>query len=82
MSSCPPSPFVTGFPGAYNESGKHLYVNPLIFGGAQVLTLWIQWIGIFADDPIFEEVTQGIEADRKRERAEARRLWAEDKTGV
>ncbi|MBC7529553.1 MAG: hypothetical protein H7308_18660 [Chthonomonadaceae bacterium] len=54
----------------------------MIFGGAQVLTLWIQWIGIFADDPIFEEVTQGMEADRKRERAEARRSWAEDKTGV
>ena len=56
--------------------------NPLIFGGAQVLTLWIQWIGIFADDPIFEEVTQGIEADRERELAGARHFWAEDKTGV
>ena len=39
-------------------------------------------IGIFADDPVFEEVTQGVEADRERERAEARRLWAEDKTRV
>ncbi len=36
-------------------------------------------VGIFADDPIFEEVNREVEAVRERERVEARRLLAEDR---
>jgi hypothetical protein len=35
-------------------------------------------VGIFANSPAFEEVTRAIEAEREREREEARRLLAED----
>jgi hypothetical protein len=35
-------------------------------------------IGIHANSPAFEEVTHQIEAEREREREEARRLLTED----
>ena len=39
-------------------------------------------VGIHANSPAFEEVTRRIEAEREREREEARRLLAEDEAGA
>jgi ssDNA-binding replication factor A large subunit len=36
-------------------------------------------VGIHADSPDFEEMTREIEAEREKERREARRLLAKDK---
>ncbi len=39
-------------------------------------------IGIHADSPAFEEVTRQLQAERERERAEARRLLAAEEAGA
>ncbi len=39
-------------------------------------------IGIHADNPAFEEVTRQIQAEREREREEARRLLAAEESGA